>query len=87
MWLRQFDADHGIAEGVDFIDEPVTFRRHLDDAVQALLERRGPWHQVQQVMRVHHVRRVLVKRLVPDAVFAAGAHVASAWASDSMSAK
>ena len=88
MRLRQLDAQHRIAEGIDLGDAALRRRLDADLVFQALLVGGGPRHQVQQVMRMHHVRGVAVTRLVADVIFAVhGRHVASACASDSMSAK
>jgi hypothetical protein len=89
MRLRELDAQHGIAECIQFAGPAL--RRGLDgDLVfEALLVRRRPRHEMQQVMGMHHVRAVEVTCLVANAVLAAAGavHVASACASESMSAK
>jgi len=85
MRLCQLDAQHRIAEGVEFIRAALRRGFDADLVLQALLVGSRARHQVQQVMGMHHVGGVAVTRLVADAVLAA--HVARARASDSMSAK
>jgi len=85
MRLRQLDADHWIAEGIDLIDAAMHLGSDFDLVLETLLVRRGPRHQVQQVVRVHDVGAVHVAGLMADSI--AALHVASACASDSMSAK
>jgi hypothetical protein len=58
MRLRKLDADQRIAKGVELIHAPMGFRKYFELVLQAFLVRRGTRHQVQQVMRMHHVRGV-----------------------------
>ena len=86
MRLRELHAHHRIAERIQRIDAPVVPGLDVDVMLQAFLVRRGTRHQVQQLVRMHDVRRVPVARLVADGIAARG-HEAIACVSDSTSAK
>jgi hypothetical protein len=87
MRLGQLDAHDGIAEGVELVDAPMNLRRDLDAVLEAFLEGRGTRHQMEQMMRVHHVGSVLITRLVANVISTRCAHDARACESASISAK